>query len=513
MNGAESLLHTLVSGGVELCFMNPGTSEIHLVDALDRVPGFHAVPCLFEGVASGAADGYARMREKPACTLFHLGPGLSNALANLHNACRARVPLINLVGDHASFHRPLDPPLASDIEAIARPFSGWLRSSCAADELGRDGADAIAAARTAPGQIATLIVPADAAWGEGGRVAEVSAAPAPSRPQNARVEEAARLLRNGRQSAIVLGSHTMQGAALTAAARIAAATGAKLLATFPFARMERGAGRPVVERIAYITDQALAQLSGYRQMVLVGAPPPVAFFGHPARPSLLAPEGCEIFALAEAGEDCAGALENLAAVLDAEDAEPMLQRAEALTAPQGEITLVGLSQVIGANLPRDAIVVDESITSGRGLMSATAAAPPHDWLVNTGGSIGLGVPLAVGAAMACPDRPVLCLDGDGSFMYTPQALWTAARESLPITTVVFANRSYAILNYELMALGTNPGPRAQGALDIGRPDMDFVALSKGLGVPATRVHSLDEFGTALRRGLVSREPNLIEVPV
>jgi acetolactate synthase-1/2/3 large subunit len=513
MNGAESLLHTLVAGGVELCFMNPGTSEIHLVDALDRVPGFRAVPCLFEGVASGAADGYARMREKPACTLFHLGPGLSNALANLHNACRAQVPLINLVGDHASFHRPFDPPLAADIEGLARPYSKWLRSARTADGLGRDGADAIAAARTAPGQMSTLIIPADAAWGDGGRVAEVPASPAPSRPGAARITEAARLLRNGKPSAIILGSHMMQGAVLTTAGRIATATGAKLLATFAFARMERGAGRPVVDRIAYITDQALAQLSGYRQLLLIGAPPPVAFFGSPSRPSLLAPEGCEIVVLAEAGEDCAGALEDLAAAVDAGHTEPALQRAEQLSMPQGEITLIGLSQVIGASLPRDAIVIDESITSGRGLMSATSAAPPHDWLVNTGGSIGLGVPLAVGAAVACPERPVLCLEGDGSFMYTLQALWTAAREGLAITTVVFANRSYAILNYELMALGTNPGPRAQAVLDIGRPNLDIVSLSKGLGVPATRVHSLEEFASALQRGLASREPNLIEIPV
>ncbi len=513
MNGAEGLLGSLVASGIEVCFMNPGTTEIHLVEALDRVHRLRAVGCLFEGVASGAADGYARMMGKPACTLFHLGPGLSNALANLHNACRAKVPMVNIVGDHATFHRLLDPPLASDIEAIARPFSNWLKSARTAPDLGREGADAVAAARTAPGRIATLVVPSDAAWSEGGRVAAPEPVPMPILPVPSQVEGAARLLRNGQRTAILLGAHTTQGAALIAAARIAAAAGAKLLAPFAFARAERGAGRPPVERIAYVTEQAIAQLAEFRQLILVGAPEPVAFFGHPSRPGRLAPEGCRIFPLATPEEDCAGALAALVDALDAGRGAPQLQPAELQQAPRGEVSLDGIARAIAGALPENAIVVDESITSGRGLMSATRGAPPHDWLVNTGGSIGLGTPLAVGAATAAPDRPVLCLEGDGSFMYTLQALWTAARESLAITTVVFSNRTYAILKGELAALETNPGPRAEYALDIAPPAIDFVALSKGLGVPAMRVTTLEEFAAALQRGFASRAPNLIEVPL
>ena len=513
MNGAESLLGSLVGSGVEVCFMNPGTTEIHLVEALDRVGGMRDVGCLFEGVASGAADGYARMTGKPACTLFHLGPGLSNALANLHNACRAKVPMVNIVGDHATFHRPFDPPLASDIEALARPYSHWLKSAQAAPDLGRDGAECVAAARVAPGRIATLIVPSDAAWNEGGRIA----APLPMTPRvlpaPSQIEEAAGLLRNGTRTAILLGAHTTQGVALTAAARIAAATGAKLLAPFGFARLERGAGRPPVERVGYVTEQAIAQLAGFDQLILVGAPEPVAFFGHPLRPSRLMPPSSSISVLAAAEEDCAGALAALADALDATRAAPDLQRAEILPAPQGEITLDGVAQAVAAVLPENVIVVDESITSGRGLMAATRGTPPHDWLVNTGGSIGLGTPLAVGAAIAAPDRLVLCLEGDGSFMYTLQALWTAARESLAITTVVFSNRTYAILKGELSSLETNPGPRAESTLDLAPPAIDFVSLSRSLGVPAVRITSLEEFTAALQRGFASRAPNLIEVPL
>jgi acetolactate synthase-1/2/3 large subunit len=512
MNGAESLVRTLVNGGVNVCFANPGTTEIHLVDALDRVPAMRCVPCLFEGVCTGAADGYARMSGAPAATLLHLGPGLSNGLANLHNAGRARVPLLNIVGDHASFHRKYDAPLTSDIEAIARPFSAWLRSSDSAEHLGRDGAEAIAASRTAPGRIATLIVPADAAWSDGGRAADAHQIPCPKLPPDSTIERAAELLRNGHPTAILLAGRSAQGVCLVRAGRIAAATGARLMVPFAFPRLERGAGRPPVERIAYVTQQAIDQLRGIRQLILVDAPAPVAFFGHPDRRSVLTPENCTTLALVSPGEDTQGALAALAVAVSA-GAQLQAEPLKRLEPPSGDITLAGLAQAVGATLPQDAIVIDESLTSGRGMMAATRGAPPHDWLVNTGGSIGIGMPLAVGAAIACPGRAVLCLQGDGSAMYTLQALWTAARERLPITTVIFANRSYNILKGELAAIAASPGPRALETLDLGRPDLDFVSLAKGMGVAALRATTLEGFSSALMSGFESGAPNLIEVPL
>jgi acetolactate synthase-1/2/3 large subunit len=513
LNGAESLIRTLAAGGVTTCFMNPGTSEIHFVAALDQVPEVRGVPCLFEGVASGAADGYARMSGKPASTLLHLGPGLSNALANLHNACRARVPLINVVGDHASFHSQYETPLASDVEALARPYSAWLRKAAGPVTVGGDCADALAASRTFPGGIATLILPADAAWGEGGVTGKVPAIPAPPLPPDPRIERAADLLLSGRTVALVLGLQLATGSALTLAGQIATKTGARLLAPFAFTRIERGAGRPPVERIAYVTEQAIQQLVPYDAIILVGAPPPVSFFGHPNKPSVLTADRTEVFTLANPEEDCTGALGALAALTEADCVQRIVQQPGRPELPTGEITLAGLAAVIGALLPENAIVVDESITSGRGMLAATAGAPPHDWLVNTGGSIGIGLPLSVGAAVACPDRPVLCLEADGSGMYTVQALWTAARESLNITAVVFANRAYAILKAEMGNAGLNPGPKALNMLEIGRPDIDWVALARGLGIEATKAATLDDFATALRRGLACREPNLIQVPL
>lgn len=513
MNGAESLVRTLTGAGVDVCFMNPGTSEIHFVDALDRVHEMRGIACLFEGVASGAADGYARMAGKPASALFHLGPGLSNALANLHNACRAHVPLVNIVGDHVTWHRRFDAPLAADIEAIARPYSKWLRSSASSAMVGKDCAEAIAAARTAPEGIATLILPSDTAWGDDGAVGTRPAIVQAPLPAPATIERAAELLRNGTRTAILLGTPLTWGDALLTAGRIAAATGARLMAPFGFTRITRGAGLPPVERVAYVVDQAVAQLRAFDQFILIGAPVPVAFFGYPGKPSVLVPETATVHTLTTPHEDGAGALSMLAQTLGAQRKEPLLQSAGRPSMPHGAITIDGLAAAVGALLPENAVVVDESITSGRGMMAATKGAAPHDYLVNTGGSIGIGLPMAVGAAVACPDRPVLCLEADGSGMYTLQALWTAARENLAITIVIFANRAYQILKGEIAALAGNPGPRALDMLEIGRPDLDWVALARGMGVPARRVETLDEFGGALRAGFASAAPSLIEVPL
>jgi acetolactate synthase I/II/III large subunit len=514
MNGAESLVRTLIGGAVEVCFSNPGTSEMHIVAALDRVTEMRCVLGLFEGVVTGAADGYARMAEKPACTLLHLGPGLANGLANLHNARRAQVPMVNLVGQHPNYHLRHDTPLTSDIEAIARPYSKWLRTSRTAAEIGRDAAEAIFAARTAPGQIATLIAPADVVWGDGGVVAELPLLPKSTVPSTEAVECAAVMLRSGVRTAILLSGNALYGKGLVAAGRIAAATGATLLAPYPLTRMERGAGGPKVERIQYVLDLAVEQLKEYRQLILVGAAAPVSYFAYPGKNSVLTQSGCDIHTLAGPGEDYVGALDALETALSAHRTDPSQEKTERPAIPNGEITLAGLASVVGALLPEHAIVVDESMTSGRGMMAATKGAPPHDWLGNTGGSIGIALPLAVGAAVASPDRRVLCLTADGSSMYTLQALWTMAREGLKITTVVFANRSYAVLKREFDGLGVGkPGARAMEMFEIGHPDLDWVLLSKGMGVPGVRVTSLEGFAKAVRESFASEGPMLIEVPL
>jgi len=514
MNGAESLIRTLVAGEVDTCFTNPGTSEIHIVAALDRIPEMRCVLGLFEGVVTGAADGYARMAEKPACTLLHLGPGLANGLANLHNASRARVPIINLVGQHATYHLRHDTPLTSDIEAIARPYSKWLRTSRASSEIGHDAAEAIIAARTAPGQIATLIVPADVSWSGGGSIAAIPASPRAPLPDEQTVERAAAMLRSGLRTAILIAGNALYDQGLVAAGRVATATGAKLLAPYPTTRLRRGAGIPRVDRVQYVLEQGIEQFKEFRQLILVGTKAPVAYFAYPGKDSAFTSPQCEIHTLASPGEDYQGALDALAVALSVRGTEPETEKTERPSMPSGEITLPGLAAAIGAVLPENAILVDESMTSGRGLMAATKGAPPHDWLTNTGGSIGIALPLAVGAAVACPDRRVLCLSADGSGMYTAQALWSMAREGLRITTVIFANRDYAVLKREFSYLGVGtPGPRAANMFEIGRPDLDWTLLAKGLGVPSSRVTSLDAFGKALRAGLESEGPTLIEVPL
>jgi acetolactate synthase I/II/III large subunit len=514
MNGAESLIRTLVAGGLDTCFANPGTSEIHLVAALDRVPEIRCVLGLFEGVATGAADGYARMAEKPACTLLHLGPGLANGLANLHNASRAHVPIVNLIGQHASYHLRHDTPLKSDIEGIGRPYSDWLRTSCSASEIGHDAVEAIVVARTAPGQIATLIVPADVAWSEGGTVAALPALQKPLLPTTAAIERAAAMLQSGLPTALLISGNALYGKGLATAGRIAAATGVKLLSPYPLSRLHRGVGIPAVNRVQYVLEQGIEQFKEFRQLILVGSRAPIAYFAYPGKNSAFTSPECEIHTLAELGEDYVGVFDALAAALPGRPVKTPAEKLERPPLPSGEITLPGLAAAVGALLPENAIVVDESMTSGRGLMAATKGAPPHDWLGNTGGSIGIALPLAVGAAVACPDRRVLCLTADGSAMYTLQALWTMAREGLNVTTVVFANRDYAVLKREFSYLGVGqPGTRAASMFEIGRPDLDWVAMAKGMGVPGIRVSSLDAFGKALKAGMEGEGPTLIEVPL
>jgi acetolactate synthase I/II/III large subunit len=513
MIGAEALVRSLVASGVDVVFANPGTSEMHFVATLDAVPEMRGVLALFEGAATGAADGYARMRETPAAVLLHLGPGLGNGLANLHNARRARAPVVAIVGDHATYHKQFDAPLESDIDTVARNVSTWIRRSVRTEDAGSDAAAAVAVACGPPGQVATLILPADVSWSEGGSVAP----PAQRTPRAAvraeTLDEAAAALRSHEKTALLLGGSALREPAVQAACRIARATGAEVLAeTFP-ARAERGAGIPVVQRLAYLAEMAAGQLDGLRHLILVDTKSPVSFFAYPGKPSDLVPDGCDVSMLAGGGDDAVAALESLAAELGGEPqaAVPDTPRPEK---PTGELSAESIACAIGALLPEGAIVSDEANTSGTFLPAFTAGAPRHDWLSLTGGSIGQGLPVAFGAAVACPDRPVLALEADGSALYTLQSLWSMAREQLDVTTVIFSNRRYAILRMELARVGaTASGERALEMLDISPPEIDFVALARGFGVPATRPESAEGFATDLQRAFAEPGPHLIEAVI
>ncbi|CDQ43150.1 acetolactate synthase large subunit [Mycolicibacterium neoaurum] len=423
-SGADTVLQRLLGGGVDVCFANPGTSEMHFVAALDNTPQMRAVLCLFEGVATGAADGYARIAGHPAATLLHLGPGLANGLANLHNARRAHTPVVNIVGDHATHHVEFDAPLQSDIEALA----GWP-----------DG----------------VVFP--------------------------------RRKRAGK-----------------------VATGARMLVeTFP-ARLRRGKGIPAVDRLGYLAEQAEQQLTGASHLVLVGARAPVAFFAYPGKPSGLVPIGVQTHVMAP---------DELDGLVDQLGAGPLsLPDTPRPELPKGPLTAANWAQVIGALLPPDAIISDEANTSGVLVPAATAGAPAHDVLTLTGGAIGQGLPVAVGAAVAAPDRPVIALQADGSALYTISALWTMARENLDITVVILNNHAYAILQMELARVGAGQGEGTGGAkarslLDIGNPDIDFVAIAAGFGVPASRAGTAEELAAQFSAALAEPGPHLIDAAV
>ena len=511
MNGAQALIGSLVGAGVDVCFMNPGTSEMHFVSALDSVPEMRGVLALFEGVATGAADGYARIAGRPAAVLLHLGPGLANGLANLHNARRARSPLVNIVGAHATGHVRYDAPLQSDIEALARTVSGWVHTSGTTRDLAQDAMRAVAAASR--GQIATLILPADVSWSDGAALAPPRVPVPPAEVPDAQVSAAAGVLAAGASAMILLGGHALTERGLRAASRIGAATGARLLAeTFP-ARMERGLGVPAVDRLAYLVEVAEAQLAGVRHLVLAGARSPVSFFAYPGGRSDLVPEGGQVSVLADVDQDVQAALEALAERVAA-GTEPVLAAGAPPPADPGPLTAISLANTVTSSLPEHAIVVDEANTSGFALPVALAAAPRHSLLTLTGGSIGQGLPAATGAAVAAPDRPVLSLEADGSALYTIQALWTQARERLDVTTVLINTAAYAILRMELARTAAGQaGERASRMLDLSGPTPDFTQISTGLGVPAVRATTAGELDAALRAAYAEPGPHLIEAIV
>ena len=512
MNGAESLINALAEHGVDACFANPGTSEMQLVAALDKQPGIRAVLCLFEGVVTGAADGYGRMADKPALNLLHLGPGFANGMANLHNAQRAGSPILNMVGDHATDHLQHDAPLTSDIKGMATPVSRSFRVSDSAAGLAQTGLDALAASLRHNGTISTFVVPADHAWTD----IDEPLSELPDTPletiSDTTISEIAAQLQSASSSCLFMGGRTLREDALHQAGRIAAATGCRLVTETFFARQARGVGRVPTERLAYFGEAATEQLAGTDLLVLAGTKAPVSFFAYPDKPSVLAPESATQCTLVDRDSDALDALKRLADYLDAPATPEVVTDHADYSLVDGAIDASELGKVVANRLPAHAIVCDEGATNGLGAFLLTANAAPHDWLTLTGGAIGQGLPLAVGAAIACPDQKVIALEADGSAMYTVQALWTMVREQLDVTVVLLNNRSYAILNIELSRVGVEqPGPTALSLLDLSNPDLEWTDIARGMGMQAVKVETVAAFDQAFADAMVQRGPSLIEV--
>ena len=517
--GADLLCETLLAEGVDLCLANPGTSEMHFVAALDRQPRMRCVLGLFEGVVTGAADGYARMADKPACTLLHTGPGLANGLANLHNARRANTPIVNVVGDHATWHLDADAPLTSDIESLARPMSRWVGRSTAPEALGLLAQQAVHEACKPPGGVATLILPADHAWSPAQALPPAPRARALPQPPQVQIDAATAsavlaALKQGQATCLLLAGHALRDEGLALAARIAQTTGVRLLTQQANGRVQRGLGRPMLDRVPYVVDKALAMLSPLHSLVLLGAKAPVGFFGYPGKPSSMLPPHCQVLSASNPGEDELQALRWLADAVGAGRGPapaPWLAQRQPLPLPQGALTADAVARSVVAQLPEQAIVCDESVSSGREFFAMSWFAAPHDYLQITGGAIGCGLPLATGAALAAPGRRVVTLQADGSAMYTLQALWTQAHEQLDVLTIIYSNRRYAILHGEYLAVGAGaPGVNARRMFDFDQPALDWVKLAQGHGVEAARADTTEAFNDLLESALKRRGPFLIE---
>jgi acetolactate synthase I/II/III large subunit len=514
MNGADTLVRTLLASGVNVCFANPGTSEMHFVAALDSHPEMRCILCLFEGGATGAADGYFRMTGEVAVTLLHLAPGLGNGFANLHNARKAQSGILNIVGDHATYHMKYESPLKGDTIGLSQTISHWTRMSDDALSVAGDGADAIRAARTRGGQIATLILPADTAWGEAAEP-QASAVPPPLlRPSAAEVAVTASLL-HAPNAVLMIDGKALWGELRLVAARIAKASGCQLMCHYLAPRIRRGEGSLLGSRMAFRIADNMPVLAEKANIVLCGATRPVSFFAYPGKPSLPEPPGCRVVELCSPDMDYGWTLQALADALGASNtalSPEDFQQCDLPALPSGAMSLDKIGKAIAALMPENTIVVDESISSARPISAATMSARAHDWLNVTGGAIGYGLPVAVGAALACPDRKVLALEGDGSAMYTVQSLWTMAREQMDVTVVVFSNRGYQILRSELAAVGgSEAGRNALRMFDVEQPTLDWVALAKGHGVDGVCAIDTDEFVAAFGGAMKRKGPFLIEV--
>ncbi|MEF9956016.1 MAG: acetolactate synthase large subunit [Acinetobacter sp.] len=511
-NGAQALIKTLLNNNIEVCFSNPGTSEMHFVAALDENPQMRAVLTLFEGVATGAADGYARMLNKPACTLLHLGCGLGNGLANLHNAHKAKVPVLNIVGDHATYHVKYNAQLQSDIETIARNFSGWVKTTKTPEELCDDAQDAIKSSHKR--EVATLILPADVSWTDGVEAKEPTQDQFNPEIDETKIQQLVQVLKSSDKVAMILGGAALQEPMLNLLSKISEVTGVQLFAEVFPTKMQRGVGRPYIERMAYFSELASVQLTNFEHIILVDSRRPVSFFAYPDKSSDLVPEGCEVHQLVDDYRNLSFALEHLCEQLNAMHIAPNLQEKSTQLLPYGKLTAKKVCQIIGGLLPENAIISDEAQTSGVMLPKYTRASPKHDLLTLTGGAIGQALPVAIGAAIACPDRTVFALTGDGSAMYTFQSLWTMAREELKVITIVFNNASYSILNIELERVGVKKvGNVAKSQLSLEKPALNFTDMARGMGVSAVRVNSCGGLKKAIRKALALNGPTVIEVMI
>ena len=514
MTGAEIILSTAADAGVEICFANAGTTELPLVAAFDTVKSIRPVLGLFEGVCTGAADGYARMKQKPVLTLLHLGPGFANGIANLHNAKRARSPILNIIGQHATWHLNADPPLNMDIASLARTVSGWYRQSASVEALSRDVAEGLAASLY--GQVSTLVVPADHQWAEHKSDKITLPEFAFDRIDQATIATARKLLKEAQKPALILGGRALRKPSLAAAAEIQVKTGCGLLRiTFP-AYVDSGEGLPIVRPIPYVPGQARALLGIYDTLILAGTNEPVAFFGYrDGRSFLLNDQQCH-FRIDTDKQDVAVVLEELARALDAETGKnktgSILAQYALPELPSGTLNAEKMCATIAAMQPEHCIVVDEGVSSTAPYYSYAPFLKPYSQLNVTGGAIGHGMPLALGAALACPDRKVINIEADGSAMYTIQALWSQAHEKANVITVICSNRKYLIIELECLAAGyTSLGAEARALMNLTNPALDWVGLSRGMGVPAASVTTAEELTREFNAALKESGPHLIEV--
>ncbi len=511
MMGAQWMLKSAAAAGIEVCFANPGTTELPFVAAMDRATEIRPLLGLFEGVCSGAADGYYRIRRKPAMTLTHLGPGFANAIANFHNARRARSAIFNVIGEHMSWHVAADPPLASDIESLARPVSAGVWRADTPATLHNATVGALQGLQQRGG-IQTLILPMDLQEDPVQHsIAAPVAAQAAADYDAAAVATVAADITAGRKVLLYLGADALGEAALRRLARLAALPNVELVGeTFP-AASEHGRGLPAIKRLVALAEKAHPYLLGFERVAVLAAEPPVAFFGARGLPSHLG-DPARMATVCGPGGRVAEALEELLARVRPAAAPASTVQRVSDTDLGESLTPESASRVVAAHLPANAIVSAEGATLGFPFNALASQAERHTTIVLTGGAIGQGLPSAFGASVAAPDRKVVALQSDGSALFTIQALWSMAREGSDVVVILASNQRYNILINEMSRNGyALTSPPVRDLLNLARPAVDWQALSTSFGVPSNRVESVSALRRAFQAALAERGPRLIEV--
>ena len=517
MNGAAAFFKSIVDNGIDTIFACPGTSEMQVVDEVGY-SNLRVVLCLFENSVTGMADGYARMLDKPALGMVHVTCGLTNALANMHNARIANSRMI-IFGGGVHVAHEVNEPVHSMLQR--QPYVAQIAAQCviearSPDQLAAAATQALKASNDGAGKIVYVYGPNNAVWGESSFQGKLtSSAEQRQRVSTATISSIADTLKAGKKTAFILDNLALREEGLEILGRIAEGAGGRLFREWLPSRIAMGAGRVRTETLPYGGAEGRELLSEFDQIVLVGAKIPVCPFSYENQPWVKIPENCNVHTLATADHDILAALEELATQLDLPEKASNRYNRKPGEPPTGPLSGNSIVQSLSILMPADSIVLDEAMLENVMFPLLMDGAAPFDFMAACpGGAIGAGPPVACGAAIACPNRKVILLEGDFSLMQGNTALWSMAQHNLDICVINYNNEGSASLSTELARVRQGEAqPKSIELLRIRKPTIDYAAMAESMGVPASRAETAEEFHLQLTKAMSTKGPHFIDANI